>query len=134
MKNQFIKRSCFALSFMLLLALTGCEEKDFQSSRSNDESELSSLKYELEAMAGQNKCNANTEWGIMTMVSSSCSGPIGYLAYDKKVDVQELAQKLAAYIRKKDAFDIKWNKGPVCSMVIPPKSVACVDGKAKLVY
>lgn len=134
MKYPLLKNFYFVAFLMFLLALASCEEKDFQGSRSNDEADLDRQKIEVEKFSGQRDCDGNTEWGILAMTSSSCNGPIGYIAYDKKVDVQELIKKIAGYVRKKEAFDVKWNKGPMCPMIVLPKSVACVDDKAKLVY
>ena len=134
MKYHWSKNACSGAFLVLLLTLAGCKEEDFQASRSDDSAALSTLRIELENMAGQKNCNASIEWGIMAMTSSTCKNPFDYIAYDKKVDAQELAKKLTAYIRKREAFDIKWNKGLTCYEAPVPKNVECVNGKPKLVY
>ncbi|MEE1945661.1 hypothetical protein VRU48_11135 [Pedobacter sp. KR3-3] len=133
MKYQYLNKTFFGL-LLLLFALTGCKEKDFQSTRSQDQADLSRLRIELDKLSGQSNCDATTEWVILAIGAKSCGGPSEYIAYNKKIDVEQFLKKVAIYTNKQKAFNVKWGFGSDCSVIEPPKSVACVDGKAKLVY
>lgn len=133
MRCQLFNKVLFGL-MVLSLAFAGCEEKDFQRTRSQDQADLERLRTELDKLSGQRSCDAATEWVILAIGSKSCGGAAEYIAYDKKIDVDQFLQKVAIYTHKQKAFNVKWGVTSDCSVASPPKSVACVDGKAKLVY
>lgn len=119
---------------IFMLVLQGCEEKDFYSSKANDEQELYSKKREIEKMAESVSCENSTGWKFTVMGVKSCGGAAGYIAYSNQLDEVLFLKKVALYNQKQNAFLVKWGMMSDCSIALEPKSVTCVDGKPKFVY
>lgn len=128
--NQLI----IAFSLVVAVCFAGCEEKDFKSSREDDELEMSNLRKEIDKMSEQVNCDNAVEWKFTAIGSKSCGGPTAYVAYSTKIDEALFLKKVAIYNQKQKAFIVKWSLISDCMILTPPKSIECVNDKPKLVY
>lgn len=129
-----VKLVKISLIFSLFLLLIGCEEKDFQNTRFDDEQEMSILKNEIDKLSTQLSCDQAVDWKIAAIGSKACGGASGYIAYSVKVDEKLFLEKVTLYTQKQKAFNVKWGIVSDCSLIMPPKAVECVNGKPKFVY
>ena len=131
MKRYFFKRILFVL---LLFSCVACEEKDFYSTLEDDQAEMSSLRKEIDKLAGQLSCSDASDWKFTAIGVKACGGPTGYVAYSTKIDEALLLKKVALYTQKQKAFNVKWGASSDCMFLSPPKSISCVGGKPEFVY
>lgn len=123
-----------AIVILLLLCLAGCEQKDFYSSKEDDEQEMSTLRREIDKLTEQVSCEQASDWKFVPIGSKPCGGATGYVAYAAKIDEPLFLKKVAIYTQKQKAFNVKWSLASDCAIQSPPKSIECVNGKPKFVY
>ena len=127
--------SMFFLFSLLLASITGCKERNSQSRKQEQErQELATFLGEIKGFANQTFCEDAAEWKFVAFGARGCGGPNGYVAYNKKVDEIAFLKKVTTYTNYEKAFNEKWGIVSTCELLAQPKSVECVNGKAKLVY
>ena len=127
-------KSFYVLTILLFFCLTSCEKGIFSSSREKDLEELANLKKEIDELSAQVTCTNAADWKFIALGDKACGGPTGYVAYSTKIDETAFLKKINFYTDKQKAFNIKWSIISDCSLILPPKSIDCVNGKSKLVY
>jgi hypothetical protein len=86
---------------------------------------------ELQAISVSVPCVDDSNWDVVAVGSKACGGPTGYIAYAKTIDKTSFLKKVDFFTEAQKAYNNKWNVVSDCAMVMPPKSVSCVDGKPK---
>ena len=108
----------FSCSDTLDLAQKEVEKKAMDKLRSElvilAESSISSIKY---------KCN------FIGLGSKPCGGHWEYLIYSSSIDTDKFLTKVEVYNKLEKEFNQKWGVLSDCSLVVPPDSVICKEGK-----
>jgi hypothetical protein len=86
---------------------------------------------ELQAISLSVPCVDGSNWDFVAVGSKACGGPTAYLAYAKTIDKTSFLKKVEFLTEAQKAYNKKWSIVSDCAMVMPPKSVTCVDGKPK---
>ncbi len=117
----------------LLAIVFGCTNNS-ESSKEDDLAALTSLQEEIELLIDAGVCSENSDCDYLAFGSKACGGPKAYLVFSTAIDVALLQQKVATYNALENAFNKKWGIISDCSVVLPPTSVACINGNCKAVY
>jgi hypothetical protein len=126
------------LSFIILilcLTLASCTS-DENDAKEKDSQKLEKMYQEIITLSLVNSqpCTDPKEWDFTVIGSKACGGGVGFIAYSKKINKESFLAKVQAYTDAQAAFNTKWNIISTCDIVLPPKSIECVDGKPKLSY
>lgn len=79
-------------------------------------------------------CTDAADWSFTAFGSKPCGGPWSYIAYSNSIDTEYFLQLVQAYNIAEKAYNLKWDIVSDCTLVNPPSSVECEDGKAILIY
>jgi len=129
-----MKKQILLLSTVIgLFFMASCKD-NHESQRPDDEKKLTALYADIQKMAQQIKCENAGDWKFTAIGSKACGGPTGFVVYSIKLDTTVFLQKVRSYTAQQDAFNKKWGVSSDCMAVLPPKGVACEDGKPKFIY
>lgn len=117
----------------LLAIVFGCTNNT-EFTKEEDLAELTSLQEEIELLIDAGICSENSDCDYLAFGSKACGGPKAYLVFSTSIDVALLQQKVATYNALENAFNKKWGIISDCSFLLPPTSVACINGNCKAVY
>lgn len=132
MKDKLLKVRWVAVMLMIFF-FSACKE-DQITSKAQDEKEIKLLRQELEKMSTAEVCTNAADWKFVPLGSQACGGAVEFITYSIKINTNQFLQKVEEYNTKQKAFNAKYNVVSPCAMILPPKSVDCVDGKPKFVY
>ncbi|MDQ1097432.1 MULTISPECIES: hypothetical protein [Chryseobacterium] len=145
MKNQLTYlKTCILCAALALTACTTTKNTDAnlpkdiserpvdENSQKYDQAQLDKLKASIQNEINKVDCTGSNEWTFSPIGAKACGGPQSYIAYPKKIE-DEILPKINDYTEKVKAFNEKYKLISDCMMVMPPKSVKCVDGKPELV-
>jgi hypothetical protein len=107
---------------------------DQSTTLEEDEARLSKMLAEIIALAESKECSNPKDWAVSAYGAKACGGPIGYIAYSKKINKEEFLEKVKAYTKAQDEFNRKWEVISDCMLALEPSGVKCVGGKPELVY
>ena len=125
-----MKRLIYPLIF---LTLGSCYIFDFES-QSYTIDQLDELYQEIISLAESKECSNAEDWDFVALGSKPCGGPWEYIAYSKKINVEDFLDKVAHYNELQREDNIRNNRFSNCMYVGPPSDVVCEAGKAVLVY
>lgn len=117
----------------LLAIVFGCTN-NMESSKEEDLAELTALQEEIELLVDSGVCSENSDCESIAFGSKACGGPKTYLVFSTSINVELLQQKVATYNALENSFNKKWGIISDCSVVLPPTSVKCINGKCVAVY
>ena len=117
----------------LLAIVFGCTNNT-EFTKEEDLSELTALQEEIELLVDSGVCSENSDCESIAFGSKACGGPKTYLAYSTSINVELLQQKVATYNALENSFNKKWGIISDCSVVLPPTSITCINGKCTAVY
>ncbi|MBP2831551.1 hypothetical protein J8281_05060 [Aquimarina sp. U1-2] len=133
-----MKTSKLVVALVLFFGiLTGCTSDDTSVPNPKQKEQNDSLEEmlgELIKISESVNCVNADDWTFTPIGSKACGGPTGFLAYSTTIDTYDFLQKVTTYATAMNAYNIKWNIVSDCSVPATPVDVACVDGKAELVY
>jgi len=129
-----MKKQILLLSTLIVLFFVASCKDNHESLRPGDEKKLKELYADIQKMAQQFNCENANDWEFSPIGSKACGGPTGFIAYSTKMDTAVFLQKVRSYTAEQAAFNKKWGVSSDCSLVNPPKGVACEDGKPKFTY
>ncbi|NJX14129.1 solute carrier organic anion transporter [Tamlana crocina] len=110
-----------------------CDDND-SATMEEEQTELRTLKAEIESFASQSECNTNTECQYIAFGSKPCGGPWGYLVYSTSIDTEKLKQMVEDYNQKEADFNTKWGIMSDCALAPQPSSVNCENNTCVAVY
>ncbi|HAH37089.1 MAG TPA: hypothetical protein DEQ87_17915 [Algoriphagus sp.] len=96
--------------------------------------ELELLYAEIKQTAESETCNNSNDWGYVALGSKPCGGPWEYIAYSKKINVDDFLKKVKQYNHLQAEDNKKNNRFSDCMFVGEPKGVRCENGKPILIY
>jgi hypothetical protein len=128
MKKNFI----FLIALSLCFYFSACEDKQV-TSKENDEQELIALFNKIKSLSAQVSCENDSDWKFVAYGNKACGGPTGFIAYSSKIDIIAFLKIVDQYNNKQREFNIKWSVYSDCSIISPPKSIICENGKPKFV-
>ncbi|MDQ0783072.1 hypothetical protein [Chryseobacterium sp. W4I1] len=102
-----------------------------EDSQKYEQAQLDKLKASIESEASE-KCTDASEWAFAPMGAKACGGPQQYIAYPKKIE-NTILPRINQYTDKVKAFNEKYNIVSDCMMIMPPKSIKCINGKVQLI-
>jgi outer membrane protein assembly factor BamD (BamD/ComL family) len=129
MKNQIL-----LLSTVIALFFIASCKNNHESLKADDEKKLKELYSNIQKMPGEFNCDNANDWKFTAIGAKACGGPTGFIPYSIKMDTAVFLQKVRSYTAQQDAFNKRWNISSDCMAVLPPKGVACEDGKPKFFY
>jgi len=120
-------RKVLILLFVVTI-ITACK-KDDEKIKEIEQKELELLKLDIQKISGSVSCENASDWQFAALGNKPCGGPVEYIAYSNKIDRALFLKIVAEYNDKSKAFNEKWDAFSDCTIVGPPKGVACVNGK-----
>jgi hypothetical protein len=126
----------FKLFFKAIVIFTftiSCSS-NFNTSQEEDLAALQVLNNEIQQLISSGSCSENTNCEYIAFGSKACGGPNSYLVYSTSINVELLKEKVAEYNKKEDLYNNKWGVFSDCSVVSPPTSVICQNGKCTAIY
>ncbi|MFK5959700.1 MAG: hypothetical protein QM495_12635 [Lutibacter sp.] len=117
-----------------LLAIVFSCSNNSGSSQEEDLAELTLLNNDIEQLVSTGTCTGNSNCEYIAYGSKACGGPTSYLVYSTSIDVELLKEKVAEYNEKEDLYNNTWSVFSDCSVVLPPTSVECINGKCTAIY
>lgn len=112
----------------LLAIVFGCVNNT-EFTKEEDLAELAALQEEIELLVDSSVCSENSDCDFIAFGSKACGGPKSFLVFSTSINVELLQQKVATYNALENAFNKKWGIISDCSVVLPPTSVQCINGK-----
>lgn len=118
-----------ALILLLLVLSTAgsCENSD-----ENQEITLKDLQLQLEEinnLIDAQNCNDSSQCNYLAYGSKACGGPQGYLIFSSEVDLDKLEKLVNTHTATEDLYNKQNQIISDCSLVSPPQTMECVDGK-----
>lgn len=117
--------------FILILLLIGtagsCDNsEEIQEITTQD---LNLQFEEITKLAASKNCNDGSQCSYMAYGSKACGGPQGYLVFSSEIDAEKLKTLVDKYTAAEAAYNKQNGIFSDCSLVAPPQSIGCVDGK-----
>jgi len=134
MTSNLLKKSFLALLILTVFTVSRCKENALVSAKEDEEYELELLMHEIKSMSAQVSCENAGDWKFVPIGNRGCGGAEGFVAYSTKIDTTYFLKKVAQYTDLQTAFNKKWQIKSPCNIIIAPKSIECVEGKAMFVY
>ncbi len=117
----------------LLAIVFGCTNNT-EFTKEEDLAELTALQEEIELLVDSGVCSENSNCESIAFGSKACGGPKTYLVFSTSINLELLQQKVATYNALENSFNKRWGIISDCSVVLPPTSVTCVNGKCTAIY
>lgn len=88
---------------------------------------------EAEVMSLINNAACTGACNYIAFGSKPCGGPKEYLLFSSAVNLTQLEDLVAEYNEMEHQFNIQTNAISDCAVVLPPNTVACVDGSCRII-
>ncbi len=124
----------YLLKTIALMAIVLSCSNNSETSKEEDLAELNLLNNEIEQLISAGTCSENSECDYIAFGRKACGGPQSYLVFSTSLNVELLKEKVTTYNEKEAVFNEKWGIFSDCSVVSPPNSVTCVQGKCIAIY
>jgi len=142
-----LKKSIILISLCVMVFFTGCNKNNdvntlevvplvFDGDLNSDTAKLGALLEEIMSMANSEVCSDGEDWLFTPIGYKSCGspGPIGYLAYSKKINVDSFLEKVEIHRVSEKKLNEKWGLVSTCELSPEPKNVRCENGEAVFEY
>lgn len=117
--------------FVLVFALSACNENTDLEDQDKDIVILKELKNEILDLANKNICSGDEDCEFVGLGSKPCGGFWSYVVYSSSSDTEELLNKVEYYNNFEKDLNAKYNLISDCSLALPPIGFICEDGKCK---
>ena len=114
-------------TFFILLLSISCSSNE--NTQKEDQLELETLTNEITSLAESSICNEENECKYIALGSKPCGGPWSYLVYSSSINTALLLEKVKNYNELENTYNLKWGINSDCSVVSPPTSLECINGK-----
>ena len=114
-------------TFFILLLSISCSSNE--NTQKEDKLELETLAHEITSLAERAICNEENECKYIAFGSKPCGGPWSYLVYSTSINTTLFLEKVENYNQLENTYNLKWGINSDCSVVNPPISLKCIDGK-----
>jgi hypothetical protein len=99
-----------------------------------DQLQLEKMLEEIISLSESKPCTDSGDWLFTAYGAKACGGPIGYIAYSKKIDQNNFTKLINRYTEAQAAFNRKTGAVSDCMMAARPTKVICENGKPKFEY
>lgn len=99
-----------------------------------DQSQLEKMLQEIVSLSESQSCTDASDWLFIAYGAKACGGPIGYIAYSKRINQDNYIKLVNKFTEAQAAFNRKTNAVSDCMLMAEPSGVFCEDGKPKLAY
>ena len=112
-----------------------CQKETEIPIKDHTEQELKELYSEITEEISKVNCTDPKDWKFTAIGAKPCGGPSHYIAYPLiNINTDELLDQINYYSLAEKQYNRTHNVVSDCSVVSPPKTVRCQDGKAVLGY
>ncbi|WP_396195454.1 hypothetical protein [Flavobacterium sp.] len=118
----------FAVSFLSVQ----CTNSDNNQENNTITQEMLDAK-KAEVMTLINNASCTGACNYIAFGSKPCGGPKEYLLFSSAVNLTQLEDLVAEYNEMEHQFNIQTNAISDCAVVLPPNTVACVDGSCRII-
>jgi len=121
--------------FFILDIVTSSDsfKKQKEKNQEEDTQTIEEQFNSIEKLSEIKTCIDGSVWRYTAYGNKACGGPVGYIAYSKKVE-KEFLDMVEQYTADQKAYNEKWGVASTCDVPPAPESVDCVDGLPVLVY
>lgn len=92
---------------------------------------IAGIKNKIESLINGVTCDDASKWRMSPFGAKPCGGPASYIAYPKELESQ-LLPLITEYNQKSALYNKQNGLTSDCSLVPPPASIICENGKAVL--
>ena len=119
--------------FIVLIALSSCSKTD-DVTQYQEAQDLDELLTEIKELASSVNCEDDEVWKFVDYGSLACGGPVDYIAYSEKIDVERFLEKIAEHKKLQKEYNENWKIASICTVPIKPADVQCDGGKPVFGY
>lgn len=119
--------------FLLMFLAFGCESVDSENPVFYP-SDMQEVYKEIISLSESQTCSDSEEWLFTAYGSKACGGPIGYIAYSKKIDQNYFLGLVDRFTELQADYNRKTGAVSDCALAVRPTRVTCENGKPKFIY
>ncbi len=119
--------------FLFMVLFLGCESVDSEKPVVYP-TDMQKVFEEIVALSESQNCSDSAEWLFTAYGSKACGGPIGYIAYSKKIDQNYFLGLVDRFTKLQTEYNQKTGAVSDCALAIRPTSITCEGGKPKFIY
>lgn len=119
--------------FLLMFLAFGCETVDNENPVLYP-SDMQEVYKEIISLSESETCSFSEDWLFTAYGSKACGGPIGYIAYSKKIDQNYFLGLVDRFTELQAEYNRKTGAVSDCALAVRPTSVTCESGKPKFIY
>jgi hypothetical protein len=119
--------------FFFMVLSFGCDSVDSENPVVYS-SDMQIIYKEMVSLSESETCSNSGDWLFTPYGSKACGGPIGYIAYSKKIDQTYFLGLVDRFTQLQAEHNQKTGAVSDCAMAIRPIAVTCENGKPKFVY
>jgi len=119
--------------FLFMVLAFGCESVDSENPvvYPSDMQEIYKL---MVSLSEAENCSQSADWLFTAYGSKACGGPIGYIAYSKKINQDYFLGLVDRFTKLQSEYNQKTGAVSDCALAIRPTGVTCENGKPKFIY
>lgn len=117
---------------MIFLAF-GCESVDTENPVIYP-ADMQEVYKEMVTLSESEICTNSEEWLLTPFGAKACGGPIGYIAYSKKIDQNYFLKLVDKFTALQAEYNRKTGAVSDCALSPRPTRVSCENGKPKFIY
>jgi hypothetical protein len=118
------------LAFLLIYS----EDSDAPYSQESEKQVIDNLRAEIKKMADMSVCSDQYECFSTGIGAKPMGGPWEYIIYTGSIDLVDFFAKIETLNELEAKYNEKYMIQPTGNVVLPPKSIDCVDGKCIPIY
>lgn len=118
---------------LLMLFILGCESVDSENPVVYP-TVMQEVYKEMVSLSESQTCSDSEEWLFTAYGSKACGGPIGYIAYSKKIDQNYFLGLVDRFTELQAEYNRKTGAVSDCALAVRPTRVTCENGKPKFIY
>lgn len=119
--------------FFFMILSFGCDSVDSENPVDYP-SDLQVIYNEMVSISESETCSNSEDWLFTPYGSKACGGPIGYIAYSKKIDQAYFLGLVDRFTKLQTENNKKTGAVSDCALAVRPTRVTCENGKPKFVY
>lgn len=119
--------------FLLMFLAFGCESVDSENPVVYP-TDMQKVYKEMVSLSESETCSDSEDWLFTAYGSKACGGPIGYIAYSKKIDQNYFIGLVDRFTELQAEYNRKTGAVSDCALALRPTRVACENGKPKFIY
>ncbi len=119
--------------FLLMFLAFGCESVDSENPVVYP-SIMQEVYKEMVTLSESETCTDSEDWLFTAYGSKACGGPIGYIAYSKKIDQNYFLGLVDRFTELQAEHNRKTGAVSDCALALRPTRVTCENGKPKFIY